>query len=178
MKPRGLFKCEISLMGEILPPKAGPEAGRRDKGKRTLSTVYLGLGTNLGNRERNIERAIEELKQIGLTIEKLSSVIETDPVGGPPQGKFLNAVLKATTTLPPNALLTQLKFIEKKLGRVKTIVNGPRIIDIDILLYDSLHMHTPHLTIPHPKMLDRDFVMMPLKEIEPVFFGDPIHAHN
>ena len=143
-----------------------------------MSTVYLGVGTNLGNREENIERAIEELKQIGLTIEKRSTVIETDPVGGPPQGKFLNAVIKATTTLPPNTLLTQLKSIEKKLGRVKIIVNGPRIIDIDILLYDSLHMQTPRLTIPHPKMLDRDFVMMPLKEIEPDTFRDPTHAHN
>lgn len=144
----------------------------------TLSTVYLGLGSNLGQRETNIQRAIEEIRNIGLTIEKCSLTIETDPVGGPPQGKFLNTVVKSKTTLPPEELLTQLKSIEKKLGRVKTVINGPRIIDIDILLYGRLEMHTPHLTIPHPQMLHRDFVLRPLKEIEPELTDKLIHAHS
>lgn len=143
-----------------------------------MATVYLGLGSNLGSRESNIRRAIDELKSIGLQIEKRSSLIETEPVGGPPQGKFLNAVIKTKTQLPPQQLLTQLQSIEKKLGRVKTIINSPRVIDIDILLYDRLKMTTPRLTVPHPRMLHRDFVIRPLKEIEPALTEDLTHANN
>ena len=132
-----------------------------------MAVVYLGLGSNLGDRRKNIQQAIEELKQSGFAVEKISTVIETDPVGGPPQGKFLNAVLKGQTELPPEELLQKMQSIEKKLGRVKTIANGPRIIDVDILLYDQIAVHTPTLIIPHPRMLTRDFVMNPLKEIAP-----------
>lgn len=132
-----------------------------------METVYLGLGSNLGNRQKNIEYAISELNNVGIKVERISSLIETDPIGGPPQKKFINAVIKATTALSPEDLLKRLKQIEKMLGHKKTVINGPRTIDIDILLYSRLKVSTPQLTIPHPRMFTRHFVMDPLKEIEP-----------
>ena len=133
----------------------------------SVATIYLALGSNLGNREKNIKQAIEKLKKNNVIIKKISSIIETEPVGGPPQGKFLNAVLKAETTSSAVDLLNLLKNIEKQLGRKETVHHGPREIDIDILIYDKMKINTPDLTIPHPRMLQRDFVMTPLKEIEP-----------
>ena len=132
-----------------------------------MAVIYLGLGSNLGNREQNIREAIRLLKEHGVRVEKTSRLIETEPVGGVVQGKFLNAVLKATTHLTPQEFLTLTQAIERRLGRVATVRNGPRVVDIDILLYDRQSITTPHLTIPHPRMLQRDFVMVPLKEIEP-----------
>ena len=136
-----------------------------------MPTVYLGLGSNLGNRRKNLEKAIRLIQGPDIHIKKCSSIIETDPVGGPPQGKYLNAALKTETFLTPAKLLLTIQKIEKKLGRIRTVVNGPRTIDIDILLYDELILNTPHLTIPHPRMWQRDFVMRPLKEIAPEFCG-------
>lgn len=130
-------------------------------------TIYLALGSNMGDRKRNIDLALIELEGIGVKIEKISSLIETDPAGGPPQGKYLNAVLRAATGLSPEALLLKIKIIEQKLGRTPTVRNGPRPIDIDILLYDDIALSTPELTIPHPRMRERDFVMNPLSEIAP-----------
>ena len=143
-----------------------------------MATVYLGLGSNLGKREDNIQRAIEALKGLGLDIKKCSSLVETEPMGGPPQGKFLNLVLKGNVDIPPENLLSHLQTIEKNLGRIKTVVNGPRTIDIDILLYDQLEMNTPQLTIPHPRMLDRNFVMEPLEEIAPDLIKELRHANH
>lgn len=131
-----------------------------------MATVYLGLGSNLGDRKKNIQDAVSLLKDF-ITIEKKSTIIETDPVGFLDQGKFLNAVLKGTTQLSAFDLLAQTKSIENKLGRIRTLRNGPRTIDIDILLYGQEKISTPQLTIPHPGMWERDFVMGPLKEIEP-----------
>lgn len=128
--------------------------------------VYLGLGSNLGDRRANIQNAIESLKN-HVHIEKVSTIIETDPVGGPAQGKFLNAVIKGTTDLSAEELLDTVKTIETTLGRVKTVKDGPRTIDIDILLYNQLNIKTEKLTVPHPRMLERDFVMTPLNEIAP-----------
>jgi len=102
-----------------------------------MSTVYLGLGSNLGDRLDNIEQAVASLEDNGILILKQSTIIETEPVGGPPQEKFLNAVVQALTDLAPDKLLTVLKSIEKQQGRVKTVANGPRPIDLDILLYDD-----------------------------------------
>ncbi len=102
-----------------------------------------------------------------MKVLKCSSIIETDPVGGPQQDKFFNAALKIQTKLSPPKLLQTLKDIEKQLGRVKTVRNGPRPIDLDILFYDNLKLETPSLIIPHPRMLERDFVLIPLKEIAP-----------
>ena len=130
-------------------------------------TIYLALGSNMGDRKRNIDLALRKLEGIGVKIEKISSLIETDPAGGPPQGKYLNAVLRATTELSPEKLLIKTKVIEQKLGRTPTVRNGPRPIDIDILLYDDIALSTPELTIPHPRMRERDFVMNPLSEIAP-----------
>lgn len=132
-----------------------------------METVYLGLGSNLGDRHKNIKSAIRELKKAGVRIEKIATVIETEPVGAPSQCKFLNTVIKAQTNFSPEDLLQKLKTIETKLGRTKTVTNGPRTIDIDILLYAQLQINKPGLTIPHPSMFSRDFVITPLNEIEP-----------
>ena len=135
------------------------------------ATIFLGIGTNLGDRHDNIRKAVEQLAQSGITILKVATVIETAPQGGPPQGKYLNTVIKAQTTLSPQDLLARIKTIETQLGRVPTVRNGPRIIDIDILFYNQQTIHTPTLTVPHPRMRERDFVMRPLLEIEPGFCG-------
>lgn len=132
-----------------------------------MAIVYLGLGSNLGNRENNIRMAIQRLEDNAIHLREMSSLIETDPVGGPPQDKFLNAVIKATTDHPPENLLDHLKTIERQLGRTETVRNGPRTIDLDILFYDDLRIETPRLTIPHPRMKEREFVMKPLAEIDP-----------
>ncbi len=130
-----------------------------------MPVVYLGLGSNLGDRRRNIRDAVKLLEASGVALLKLSSVIETAPVGGPPQGLFLNAVMKGETSLEPLALLDCAQEVESQLGRVRTVKNGPRTIDIDILRYDALVMDTPRLVIPHPRMQERDFVMLPLQEV-------------
>ena len=132
-----------------------------------MSTVYLALGSNLGGRLEYIQGAVKELKACGLKITAFSTIIETDPVGGKPQGKYLNAVLKAATSRTPEELHQLTQAIEQKLGRVKKEINGPRVIDIDILLFDDIKLTTRNLLIPHPRMLERDFVMKPLGEIDP-----------
>jgi len=132
-----------------------------------MSKVYLALGSNLGNRLQYIHKAIEALEEYGLEVLNVSTIIETDPVGGAPQGKFLNAVLKASTAHCPEELHVITQGIEQKLGRVKKYINGPRVIDIDILLYDDIKLVTRKLLIPHPRMLERSFVMRPLEEIDP-----------
>jgi 2-amino-4-hydroxy-6-hydroxymethyldihydropteridine diphosphokinase len=132
-----------------------------------MSTVYLALGSNLGDRLQYIQKAVAQLKACGLKIIKFSTVIETDPVGGLPQGKYLNAVVKASTALSPEELHVITTGIERKLGRVKKTINAPRVIDIDILLYDDIKLITPQLLIPHPRCLERPFVMQPLEEIDP-----------
>ena len=142
-----------------------------------MATVYLGLGSNLGDRALNIKNAIDSLNKQGIAVKKVSTIIETDPVGGPKdRGKFLNAVAKAETNLSPGNLRRTLKTIEQALGRVKTAKNGPRTIDLDILLYDMDVINTSELIIPHPRMLNRDFVMIPLKEIAPDLVEELFHA--
>lgn len=132
-----------------------------------MATVHLALGSNIGNRQGFLDVAIKGLKSGGLTVRKISRVIETNPWGGPKQGKYLNAVLKADTELSPEDLHLLTRSIEYKLGRIRTVVNGPRVIDIDILLYDDIKLVSKNLIIPHPRMLERPFVMDPLKEIDP-----------
>lgn len=128
--------------------------------------AYIGLGSNLGRRAQNIRRALAELGKIEkLKVIKVSSLHETEPVGGPPQRKFLNGVIKIKTDILPHQLLKELKNIEKKLGRKKTVKNDPRIIDLDILLYGDKNIKTKDLVIPHPRMQEREFVLLPLKEI-------------
>jgi 2-amino-4-hydroxy-6-hydroxymethyldihydropteridine diphosphokinase len=131
-----------------------------------MALVYLGLGSNIGDRLKNIEQAISLLAS-KMTVEHASTVIETDPIGGPPQEKYLNAVLKVTTASSPHELLVTTQEIERLMGRQRTsIKNAPRIIDIDILLYGDQRIHDKDLTIPHPRMLMREFVMKPLEELD------------
>jgi len=134
-----------------------------------VTTVYLGLGSNLGDRRRNLEAALDALRahpQIAVTA--VSSFLETDPVGGPPgQGKFLNAAAGIETDLAPEAILEELKRIERALGRKPGPRWGPREIDLDILLYGEEIVKTEALVIPHPRMRERRFVLEPLAEIAP-----------
>lgn len=144
-----------------------------------MAIVYLGIGSNLGNRHENIENAKILLAKNNITLLQCSSIIETTPEGGPRnQENFLNGVLKIETILPPQELLDILKVIEARLGRVDAIRNGPRPIDLDILLYDQLQYQTSQLTIPHPRMIERDFVMKPLREIDPQLTEELTHAHH
>ena len=126
---------------------------------------YIGIGSNMGRRKANIHKALEFLKRQNIKIKKISRIIETEPVDGPRQAKFLNAAVKTETDLNPQRLLDILKDIEKKMGRKKTVKNGPRPIDLDILLYADKIIKSKRLTVPHPRMLKRDFVMVPLLEV-------------
>jgi 2-amino-4-hydroxy-6-hydroxymethyldihydropteridine diphosphokinase len=135
-----------------------------------LAVVYLGLGSNLGSRRENIHQALNHLQEKGVSIQKVSTFIETAPVDVPPQpvqGDYVNAVAKAITDLSPQELLKTCLTIESELGRVRSVKNGPRLIDIDILLYDDLKIDSPDLVVPHPRMHERDFVLRPLREIAP-----------
>jgi GTP cyclohydrolase-4 len=128
-------------------------------------TIYLGLGSNMGDRQENLDKALDFLSQ-RVRMGKISSVYDTEPVGNPEQPRFLNLVCQAYTRLEPAGLLALAKGIESKLGRTGKS-NTPRPIDIDILLYDEQVIETPELTIPHPKMAERAFVLIPLAEIAP-----------
>jgi len=143
-----------------------------------MNTVYLAFGSNLGDRRDNIIKAIETLNRNAIYVRRCSSLIETDPVGGPAQGKYLNAVARAETALAPETLLITLKNIETQLGRTEAVRNGPRIIDIDILLYNEQNIKIDRLTIPHPRMLQRAFVMDPLKEIAPDVYKKLVMNEN
>lgn len=138
-----------------------------------MNRIYLGLGSNMGNSRENIESAIYQLGK-KVNILKLSSYYETEPVGYKDQAWFLNMVLEGETDLEPKELLGFTQSIEKNMKRVKTIINGPRIIDVDILLYGDVSMKTETLTIPHPRMTERAFVMVPLYEISPNLVIDKI----
>jgi len=131
-----------------------------------MATAYLSLGSNLGHREANIASALKTLGQEA-RIVKVSSLYETEPVGYKDQPWFLNLVCAVETDLSPHALLKLAKTTEKILGRKPTLRFGPRLIDIDILFYDDLILDSPDLTIPHPHLVKRAFVLVPLKEIAP-----------
>ena len=130
--------------------------------------VYLGLGTNLGDKRKNLNDAIRMLENLVGEVEKVSSVIETEPEGFKSDNMFLNAVVKVRTALSPFEILDITQDVEKSLGRKEKSSNGiyhDRVIDIDILLYDDINISTPRLVIPHPRMTQREFVMTPLAEI-------------
>jgi 2-amino-4-hydroxy-6-hydroxymethyldihydropteridine diphosphokinase len=132
-----------------------------------MSIVYIGIGSNLGKREENCERAISFLINNGITIIKKSSLINTEPWGFEDQPAFVNMAVSAETDLTPDKLLTLIKEIEVNMGRTATVHWGPRIIDLDILFYDNLVFASPDLSIPHPQIEERDFVLKPLEEIAP-----------
>ena len=130
-----------------------------------MAIVYIGLGSNVGDRHRNCLTAIELLRQNGLLVARQSSMHETEPWGVTDQPEFVNMTVETETDLAPIKLLELLKKIEKDMGRQDTMKWGPRIIDLDILLYDDIIMKTDFLTIPHFLMHERAFVLRPLSEI-------------
>jgi 2-amino-4-hydroxy-6-hydroxymethyldihydropteridine diphosphokinase len=129
--------------------------------------VFLGLGSNLGDRERTIERATVMLGQRGFDLTRSSSLYLTQPVGGPRQDWFVNAVVGGRTALPPEQLMSACLEVERILGRVRSVPNAPRTIDIDLLLYGDEVRRGPDLTLPHPRLPERRFVLVPLVEIAP-----------
>ena len=131
-----------------------------------LNEAYVGLGSNLEDRSANISKALRLLSQISENMT-VSSIYETAPQGFRSQPLFYNAVCRLWTKLDPFALLASLKDIESKLGRRRTFVNAPRTIDLDILVYGDVVLESPTLTIPHPRMAERAFVIVPLSEIAP-----------
>jgi len=132
-----------------------------------MTTAFIALGSNLGDRAQNLRQAIRHLAEFGAEIVKVSRFYETEPVDYLDQPWFLNAVLEATTRLSAEALLSTLRSVESHMGSKKAFAKGPRLIDLDILLYDDATIETPTLQIPHPRMLHRNFVMAPLAEIAP-----------
>jgi len=130
-------------------------------------TAYLGLGSNLGDRLGNLQRAVERLAATsGIEVVRSSRVYETDPVGGPPQPDYLNAVVEVATELPPERLLRACQDVERELGRDRTVRWGPRTIDVDVLTYGRDQIHREDLEVPHPRMPQRGFVLLPLLELE------------
>jgi 2-amino-4-hydroxy-6-hydroxymethyldihydropteridine diphosphokinase len=138
-----------------------------------MHKVFVGIGSNLENRLKNIEDAIENIKLKGLKILKRSPVYETSPYGLKEQPDFLNCVIEIETTESAQETFNILQQIEKKMGRVKALRWGPRIIDLDILFYDNIILNTPELKIPHPDMQNRFFVLKPFSDIAP-FLVHPI----
>jgi len=133
-----------------------------------MITCYIGVGSNLGDRQYCINTAVRKIMiLIGTRVRKISRIIESLPQGGPPQGPYLNAVLEIETELSPYNLLQELHKIESSLGRVRAVKNGPRTIDLDILTYGDLCINEEALCIPHPRILEREFVLGPLGEIAP-----------
>lgn len=129
-------------------------------------TVYLSLGTNIGNRAANLKRVLDLLPP-QMTVMAKSKVYETPPWGYTEQDKFLNQVVKVTTYLEPQKLLKHINRLEVAMGRKATFRYGPRLIDIDILFYDDEILETPSLTIPHPNLHERGFVLLPMMDIAP-----------
>jgi 2-amino-4-hydroxy-6-hydroxymethyldihydropteridine diphosphokinase len=134
-----------------------------------MTTAHIGIGSNVGDRAVFCRRAVEMLTGIeGVTVEKVSSLYETSPIGGPPQRSFVNLVVKIDTELSARALLEACKEIEPRLGREPSDIKwGPRVVDLDILLFDEEKISEPDLEIPHARMRERRFVLVPLLEIEP-----------
>jgi len=132
-------------------------------------TVVIALGSNLGNRRRNLLRAVEELRRV-ISIVRVSSIIETEPVDAPPP-KFLNMVVLGHTNLSPEKLFDALQEIESLLGRRRTTRNAPRVIDLDLILHSAHRRRSARLTLPHPRYRERDFVMRPLREVWPRGFS-------
>lgn len=132
-----------------------------------MATVYLSLGSNKGARAQYIARAIVALAEHGVNVIQKSSLYETEPVETSSKSWFLNCVIEAETKLLPPQLMHTLLDIERSLGRRRRVLRGPRFIDMDILLYDDRVVNTDHLKVPHPRMAERRFVLVPFAEIAP-----------
>lgn len=143
-------------MSAILPPR-GQEV-----------FAFLGLGSNVGDRLAHLQEAVDILDlRVGLRVDAVSSVYETEPVGGPEQGAFLNMAARVATRRSPLRLLAACRAVEQALGRKRTVRWGPRTIDIDILLYGDRTMSTRRLVVPHPRLTERPFALIPLLEVAP-----------
>jgi 2-amino-4-hydroxy-6-hydroxymethyldihydropteridine diphosphokinase len=138
--------------------------------------IYLSLGSNLGDRAANLERAIEALAEIGVRVLRCSSIYETEPVDFLAQPWFLNCVVQAESSLEPRPLLEGLQAIEKKLGSRKLVPCGPRIIDLDILFHGTAVIREERMEIPHPRLSERRFVLVPLVELAPELQHPVLHA--
>jgi 2-amino-4-hydroxy-6-hydroxymethyldihydropteridine diphosphokinase len=140
-----------------------------------MNKAHLSLGSNLGERKKNLARAMEELEKRGVKILRRSSIYETEPVEIREQAWFLNCAIEVETELQPQQLMSALLEIELELGRRREIKYGPRTIDLDILLQGDTIVNSPQLTIPHPKMAERRFVLVPLAEIAPQAMHPVLH---
>lgn len=129
--------------------------------------VFIGLGSNVGEREATLHEALTRLTQRGFHLLHTSRLYSTEPVGGPPQEWFLNQVALGTTTLEPEELLSVCLDLEHELGRVRRVRNGPRTLDLDLLLFEGEQRETETLTLPHPRLHERRFVLVPLCELAP-----------
>jgi len=132
-----------------------------------MKTIFLSLGSNVGDREQNIAHAIEAMASRGIQVRRQSSLYASEPVDLPTQSWFLNCVVEAQTELMPRQLLHALQELELDLGRRRLVRRGPRVVDIDILLYGSSVVRAPELEVPHPRMAERRFVLVPLRELAP-----------
>ena len=133
-----------------------------------MSRAYVALGSNLGDRVAHLQNAVDALAAAaGVAVAAVSRVYETTPVGGPPQDAYLNAVVAIDTDLDPHALLALGQEIERAAERVRVERWGPRTLDVDVLLFDDLRLDDPDLTIPHPRMWERGFVLAPLRDVAP-----------
>ena len=130
-------------------------------------TVYLGLGSNVGDREAWLRFAVQQLPLAGVRVVKASSLYETEPMYLREQAAFLNMVVQGETELFPRQLLFKMQDVERQAGRKRSVANGPRTLDVDILLYGRFSLSLPGLTVPHPKLLERRFALQPLLEITP-----------
>ena len=129
--------------------------------------VFLSLGSNVGDREKNLRTAIAALPELGVKLKKVSSIYETEPVDLLEQPWFLNCVVEGETTVQPATLLRELRELERQMGSKKLVPRGPRLIDLDILVYGERTIDSPELQVPHPRMHLRRFVLAPLAEIAP-----------
>ena len=143
-----------------------------------MARVFLGLGSNMGDRQAMLGRAVARIAALpGTAVTRTSPIAETDPVDYTDQPRFLNQVIIIETALAPRDLLAALKRAEQELGRVKSVPRGPRAIDIDILLYDDLVLESEELTIPHPEIHNRRFILDHLVELEPELVDPVSGAH-
>jgi len=131
-----------------------------------FNIAYIALGSNMGDRNQWLMQALDALeKRDGITITAVSAIYETDPVGYTDQDAFLNMVIQVSTSYSPHELLQQQQEIESELGRVRQVRWGPRTIDLDLLLYDNIALETEQLILPHPRMMERAFVLVPLRDV-------------
>ncbi|HVJ98324.1 MAG TPA: 2-amino-4-hydroxy-6-hydroxymethyldihydropteridine diphosphokinase [Acidimicrobiia bacterium] len=141
-----------------------------------MTQAFLALGSNLGDRAANLQGAVDGLARApGTRVIAISRVYETAPVGGPEQGPYLNAVVEVATDLDPHALLAVGQQLERAAQRVRGERWGPRTLDVDVLLFDDIEVDTDDLVVPHPRMWERAFVLVPLRDVAPDLVRDPIH---